>query len=71
MGTEEASLQNGVNSLKVAVESLKGSWVDFAKELSKDQGSVLDRSKDWFSHLNKWSDLMEMRQLACVVPTDC
>ncbi|KAK3934440.1 hypothetical protein QBC46DRAFT_427489 [Diplogelasinospora grovesii] len=60
MRTNGDSLQSGVNALAPAAESLKGCWVDFAKEISKDEGSALDRGADWFGHLNKWSDLMDM-----------
>ncbi|KAK3365586.1 hypothetical protein B0T24DRAFT_669811 [Lasiosphaeria ovina] len=50
-------LQEGANALKTATEPIKGSsWVDFAREVCKEQGSALERSVDWFPHLNRWAE---------------
>ncbi|KAI9799596.1 MAG: hypothetical protein M1833_003911 [Piccolia ochrophora] len=54
------SLKSGVNALSDAVERLKGCWVDFAKEISKDHGSSsLAPDKDWCPHLNAWSNVLD------------
>ncbi|KAK3381372.1 hypothetical protein B0H63DRAFT_524099 [Podospora didyma] len=59
MRAQHDAMLVGVNHWKSTVEALKGSWIVFATEMSKEVG-VFDRSKDWFQHLNKWSDIMDM-----------
>ena len=62
LATVHGGLQVSIAAMKSTVDSVRASWVDFAKEISKDDGSKLpvDMDVNWIEHLTCWSNLIEM-----------
>ncbi|KAL2065808.1 hypothetical protein VTL71DRAFT_3478 [Oculimacula yallundae] len=60
MRTKGELLQNGINKWKTDLDVLRGSWIELAKEISKNRSSPGLGSGDWFPHLKKWSDFLEL-----------